>query len=233
VTFNGDTVPGAFAAAVAADPTRPLLTYYNDGTGERTELSGATLDNWVAKTANMLVDGYGLGPGDRAAVVLPPHWQTAAVLLGCWSAGLIVAHLESSVSDSPADVGFVTADRLDAVRAPERFVLGLAPMAMPMREVPESFTDYVVEVRGYGDRFSAYPRKDREDLVRRATERAAALGVRRGARVLVDAARHADPLDWLLAPLVSGASIVLCGALDGRLLADRVAAERVDVTLAG
>ena len=29
----------------------------------------------------------------RALVLLPPHWQTAGVLLGCWSAGLSVAAL--------------------------------------------------------------------------------------------------------------------------------------------
>ena len=29
-----------------------------------------------------------------------------------------------------------------------------------MREVPEGFTDYVAEVRGHGDRFSAYPREE-------------------------------------------------------------------------
>src|SRR5262250_1034661 len=85
-----ETVGSLFDALVAPDPTRPLLTWYDDGSGERTELSGATLANWVAKTANLLVDGAGLGPGDRALVLLPPHWQTAAVLLGCWSAGLSV-----------------------------------------------------------------------------------------------------------------------------------------------
>ena len=47
--------------AYAGDPARPLLTWYDDGTGERVELSGATLGNWVAKTANLLVDGCGLG----------------------------------------------------------------------------------------------------------------------------------------------------------------------------
>src|SRR5688572_3007266 len=49
----GNTVSALFASAVAVDPTRPLLTWYDDATGERTELSGATLDNWVAKTANL------------------------------------------------------------------------------------------------------------------------------------------------------------------------------------
>src|SRR3712207_2384754 len=98
---GGETVRQLFERALAGDPAQPLLTYYDDGTGERVELSGATLDNWVAKTANLLVDTYGLAPGDRAAVLLPPHWQTAAVLLGCWSAGLSV-----STSARPAEVEF-------------------------------------------------------------------------------------------------------------------------------
>src|SRR3954453_1378158 len=143
-----DTIARLFSGAVAVDPTRPLLTYYDDGTGERTELSGATLDNWVAKTANLLVDGGGLGPGDRAAVLLPPHWQAAAVLLGCWTAGLAVT------DGRDAEVGFVAADRLaEAPDAPDRFVLGLAPMALPLREVPDGFVDYVAEVRGHGDQY--------------------------------------------------------------------------------
>ena len=82
-----DNIARVFADAIAPDPTRPQLTWYDDATGERTELSGATLANWVAKTANLLVDEVALGPGDTAGVLLPPHWQTAAVLLGCWSAG--------------------------------------------------------------------------------------------------------------------------------------------------
>src|SRR5215468_371295 len=87
ITSEGFAMPG-FAGNIlnATDPAQPLITWYDDATGDRAELSGATLANWVAKTANLLVDGGGLGPGDRAAVLLPPHWQTAAVLLGCWSA---------------------------------------------------------------------------------------------------------------------------------------------------
>src|SRR5215468_10131545 len=44
------------AKALTRDPARPLLTYYDDATGERAELSAATLANWVAKTANLLQD---------------------------------------------------------------------------------------------------------------------------------------------------------------------------------
>ena len=52
------TVGARLAAFVAVDPTRPLLTWYDDGNGERVELSGATLANWVAKTANLLVNKF-------------------------------------------------------------------------------------------------------------------------------------------------------------------------------
>ena len=78
-------------ARAAERATAPLVTFYDDATGERIELSGATFGNWVAKTANLLVDGLGAEPGDQVALALPPHWQTAVWLFACWSAGLVVA----------------------------------------------------------------------------------------------------------------------------------------------
>lgn len=228
-----ENIARIFAAAVAQDPTRPLLTWYDDATGERTELSGATLTNWVSKTANLLVDGAGLAPGDAVGVLLPPHWQTAAVLLGAWSAGLDV----QTEAVRSVEVLFAAADRVDeatAWPAGERYALALAPMAAPVRELPTGFSDYVVEVRGHGDHFTPYPTGGPQDadLADRATRRGAELGLVPGARVLVDAARHANPVDWLLAPLTVGASIVLCGHADPTRLPDRAAAEKVTVTLA-
>lgn len=227
-----DNIARVFAAAIAADPTRPLLTWYDDATGERTELSGATLANWVAKTANLLVDELALAPGDRAGVLLPPHWQTAAVLLGCWSAGLTVA-------DTPGDVDvlFAAADRVaeaDAWSAGERYALALAPFAAPLRQVPPGFADYVVEVRGHGDHFTPYPTGGEADadLLARATERGTELCLTPGDRILVDAAAYPDPVDWLLAPLTAGASVVLCGNLDESRLDARAATEKVTRTLA-
>ncbi len=67
---------------MAANPAGPRITYYDDATGERIELSTATLANWASKTANLLRDELGAGPGSRVAVLLPAHWQTAAVLFG-------------------------------------------------------------------------------------------------------------------------------------------------------
>jgi uncharacterized protein (TIGR03089 family) len=225
-----ESVGARFAAAVAADPARPLVTWYDDATGDRAELSGATLANWVAKTGNLLVDGCGLGPGDRAAALLPPHWQTAAVLLGCWSAGVTVA----GPGPAPVDVLFAASELLAQAEqwpAGDRYALALAPLAAPLRTVPAGYADYVVEVRQYGDHFTAYSRNDPEALVRRALDRAAQLDLGGGDRVLVDAGVHSDPLDWLLAPLLAGASVVLCGHLDRGRLADRVSAEKVSRVL--
>ncbi|WP_229789275.1 TIGR03089 family protein [Pilimelia terevasa] len=214
-----ETADGLFAAAIAADATLPVLTWYDDATGERVELSGATLDNWRAKAANLLVDECGLGPGDRAQVLLPPHWQTAVVLLGCWSAGLAVT------VDGPADVVFGTVDAAGELDpgAADRYVLGLAPLGMPMRQAPPpGCTDFVAAVRGQGDRFApaaataptdpAWPGLDHAALCAAARARAAALGLTAGSRVLVETARHRDPRDWLLAPLAVGARTVLCTA---------------------
>src|SRR3954451_14587479 len=103
------TIPQAFAAAVRRDPASPLLTWYDDVSGDRTELSGATLANWVSKTANMFVDGAGLDAGETVAVLLPPHWQTPAVLLAPGSAGLV------RVADpQPVGAVFATPDSVGA-----------------------------------------------------------------------------------------------------------------------
>ncbi|WFE59996.1 TIGR03089 family protein [Micromonospora sp. WMMD712] len=227
-----DNIARVFAAAIAPDPAQPLLTWYDDATGERTELSGATLANWVAKTANLLTDEVAAGPGESAGALLPPHWQTAAVLLGCWSAGLVVVDAPGAV-----EVLFAAADRVgeaDAWPAGERYALALAPFALPLREVPAGFADYVVAVRAHGDHFTPYAAGGPADaeLLGRAAARAAELGLARGDRVLLDVAAHPDPVDWLLAPLVAGASTVLCANADPARLPARAETERVTRTLA-
>ena len=65
-----NTLTDAIFAAVA-DHSRPLLTYYDDATDERTELSAATLGNWAAKTANYLRDEIGVAEGDVLGAATP------------------------------------------------------------------------------------------------------------------------------------------------------------------
>ena len=50
------TFPQVLSGLLAHDPGRPLVTFYDDATGERTELSVTTYANWVAKVASLLVD---------------------------------------------------------------------------------------------------------------------------------------------------------------------------------
>lgn len=245
-------LPALLADGSAAEPDQPLLTYYDDATGERTELSAAALGRWAARTAGLLHDGCGLGAGDRMAVLLPAHWQTAAVLLGAWSAGLSVSFRLSATAglpvlepgaDEPQDAVFVSGRRLDSwlEDVPEgrhRFVLGLAPDGAPLAEVPDGYRDYLAEVARFPDNLPAYAPiggvhaatvdgttfRQWGSLARELAE---TLDLRPGDRLLVDAAEHEHPVKWLLAPLAVGASVVLCANLDPAQIDARAAAEHV------
>ncbi|HZE39557.1 MAG TPA: TIGR03089 family protein [Stackebrandtia sp.] len=217
-----------FTAAAAADLTRPYLTYYDDATGERVELSYATADNWIAKTANLLVDGLGLEPGDRAYVDVPPHWLGGVILLGCWRAGLAISHEPSSV-----DVAFVSEDRATTsdVDADTTCAVSLAPLAAGLRDADAAaaarsgeLLDFLAEVRGHGDHFRPVaspdpaspalvnlPRggqRDRAQIAEAAVARAKDLDLAEGARVMFTA-DVLRPLDWLLTPLAAKGSVVL------------------------
>lgn len=95
------TVPALLRQLLAADPGRPRLTWYGPG-GERVELSARTLDNWVAKSANLLVEEFDAGPGSRVGVRLPPHWRTASWLLAAWSTGACVVADPAGAAGEPA-----------------------------------------------------------------------------------------------------------------------------------
>src|SRR6201999_4281334 len=135
-----------------ADPVGPRITYYDDATGERIELSAVTLANWAAKTGNLLRDELGGGPASRVAVLLPAHWQTAAVLFGVWWIGANV--VLDSREGIAADIALCTAERLDeadATGAGEVAVLSLDAFGRPVPDLPIGVTDYATAVRVHGD----------------------------------------------------------------------------------
>lgn len=236
-------------SALAADPGRPLVTFYDDATGERVELSVATFANWVAKTANLLQGDLGAEPGDRLALLLPAHWQSAVWLLAAASVGVVV-----EVGGDPADTDLVVSgpDTLEEARAcsGERVALALRPLGGRFPQPPAGFADYAVEVPGQGDRFAPFVPVDAEgpglivggeelsyaQLTDRARQDAAELGLGAGARVLTGLGYD----NWeglsagLFAALAAGGSVVLCRNLD-RLppegLAQRVESERVTHTV--
>ncbi|MEV2201857.1 TIGR03089 family protein [Streptomyces fradiae] len=239
-------------SALAADPARPLVTYYDDATGERVELSVATFANWVAKTANLIQDGLSAEPGERVALLLPAHWQTAVWLLACASTGVV-----ADLGGDPAGADHVVAgpDRLEEGLACTggRLALSLAPLGRRFPAPPAGYDDYAVEVPSQGDRFAPYVPVDADapalavpesaagrteptepaepaeltgaELVERARSDARRRGLEPGSRLLSGLAWDS----WegvsagLYAPLAAGGSVVLCRHLD-RLTPEALAA---------
>ncbi|RFS86397.1 TIGR03089 family protein [Actinomadura spongiicola] len=247
---------------VADDPSSPLVTFYDDATGERVELSARTFDNWVAKTANFLVDGLAAEPGTRVVLVLPPHWQTAVWLLACWSAGLVVepvdpasvgsASFEPSGSSEPYILAVaqevlddVIADDALAGEAEEIVGLSLHALGGPLANTPPGVTDYATEVRAYGDRFIPNAGVTTEapalnvtkstmsaaELVEAARTAAEKWDLDARDRVLVDMsfATLDGVLTGLLAPLASGASVIIQRNIDNAVLERRLTVEHVTV----
>ena len=84
------TIFEALTAAAAAKGPRPAVTWLDAASGERTELSFATLHNWVCKTANLLLDELDVDMGSEVAVHLPLHWAAPVVALASWAVGAAV-----------------------------------------------------------------------------------------------------------------------------------------------
>ncbi|WP_327717474.1 TIGR03089 family protein [Streptomyces sp. NBC_00490] len=249
MTTTDRTPADLLRSALAADAGRPLVTFYDDATGERVELSVATFANWVAKTANLLQGELSAEPGDRVALLLPAHWQTAVWLLACSSVGVV-----ADVGGDPkaADIVVSGPDTLDAARAcsGSRIALALRPLGGRFPQTPDGFADYAVEVPGQGDRFAPFTPVDPEEpalvvagrefsgaeVVERAAAEAPGLGLT-GPRARLLSGRPYDTWEGLSAglysPLATGGSVVLCRHLE-RLgeesLAQRIESERVTAT---
>lgn len=238
-----------FAARLAADPGGPLVTFYDDASGERAELSAKSLANWIAKTHFLLMDELGAAAGDRAFVRLPVHWLAAPILLGCWYAGLEV------VSDpAEATVAFGDADSLIQALPTARlnrldgaFAVSLLSMARPSTP-PPGMADYASSVRPMPDAWAtvqaqagpAQPALDgrsRAELGQAARQAADELGLGPGGRLMWSApwngaAGPSGQSDWtasLLAPLAVGGSVVLVRNPDPAKAAARAEAEKATV----
>jgi uncharacterized protein (TIGR03089 family) len=121
----------------------------------RVELSGATTANWVAKSANLLVDGLG-APG-AVGLLLPLHWQAVALLLAGAATGARVVIATEPADLTGCDAAFVlAADAEAALDAGVADVLALSghPLGAPAGDLPRLVTDYAREVPSYGDHFA-------------------------------------------------------------------------------
>ncbi|BBY17233.1 TIGR03089 family protein [Mycolicibacterium litorale] len=224
-------------------PAAPSITYYDDATGERIEVSAVTLANWAAKTGNLLRDELGAGPASRVAVLLPAHWQTAAVLFGLWWIGA-EALMGGGADHDGADVALCTADRIDeadaAVGAGEIAALSLDPFGRPVADLPVGITDYATAVRVHGDQIvpergpgPALNGRSVDDVLAAAARAAATAGLQPGDRVLstADWATADDVIGRLLAVYAVGGSLVQVAHPDAAALDRRRAMEKVTRTL--
>ena len=220
---------------------RPLVTWYDDRSGERVELSVATYANWVAKAASLVVDEHGHERGERLRVDLPPHWLSTVFLGAAWTAGLVVTD-----ADDPGalDVVVCGPDSLDrwAPHASSLTVLAcsLRPLGVRFAEpLPDGVHDVGVEVWSQPDAFTPYDPPGGSDpavdwagagaLTHDEVWGPAAAGhlLADGGRLLAEADPASAPgLATFTEPLARGGSLVLVSHADPERLAATYAAER-------
>ncbi len=215
------TFPELIAHRLRADPGQPLVTAYDDATGERTELSVTTYANWVSKTANLFTDELGLDAGDTVLLDLPPHWLVPVFIGAAWSAGL-------AVTDTPRERHDVVVCGPDTVaqhqgnhRGAPVVACSLLPFAVRFAEaLPDGVLDYGLLWPGQSDAFIGLHLPSPDTVAWLSAERprtqsdllhaAAVARVAEGVRLLTDvhpAYDHAVP--GFLAPLAHGGSVVL------------------------
>jgi uncharacterized protein (TIGR03089 family) len=221
------TLPDLFTAAVRRDGASPFLTYYDDASGERIELSYLTTANWVAKTANLLVDEYELEPGETVAIGLPPHWLGVVWALAAWSAG-------ASVTTGQGDLA-ITGPDFGTHGSRETVASALLPLGGRFREpVPEGIHDYGAEVYNHPDAFVAMdppaPDSAAYDEITHSALIADAEPVAKRILTTKDLVSP-DGIGTLVGVIAGGGSIVLCRNLDPTKLAQRSGDEKVDTVI--
>ncbi|MEG3614527.1 TIGR03089 family protein [Isoptericola haloaureus] len=146
------TVTGLLAR-LAALGGRPALTWYGDD-GERIELSGAVLDNWVAKTVNLLAEEFDAEPGSTVVVDLPVGWRQLVWALAAARCGAGVVLLDPT-TDAPGHAGADVVVTSRPLRWPDvDEIVAVALPALARRfdgELPDGAIDAAAAVMTYGD----------------------------------------------------------------------------------
>ncbi len=180
------------------EPGRPRVTWYGPQ-GERVELSGAVLQNWVSKTVNLLVEEFDAGPGTRVIFDLPVHWRTVLWALGAWRCGATVTLAGPDVpAEGAADVVVTTRPGAWGHAGAELVAVALPALARRFDgDLPPGAIDAAAAVMTYGDVVTWAPEPDLEEVAIeppgaepvRFAELVPAGSVAPGARVLVDGGR--------------------------------------------
>lgn len=235
---------------VTRDPGRPRLTWYGDE-GERVELSGAVLENWVNKTTNLLVEEFDAGPGTRVVLDLPVHWRTVVWALAAWRVGATVVLVDENAiapGTTHAQADVVVTHRPETWTGSGSELVAVALPALARRfdvPLPAGAVDAASAVMTYGDHVGWAP----EPELRRPAIDTPTTTLAHDALIPVsEAPPHARPrvlvdgregflaaTSRILAAAAEDGSVVLVGADAARVLDDDAArrarllrTERVD-----
>jgi uncharacterized protein (TIGR03089 family) len=194
------------------------VTFYDDATGERVELSVVTYANWVAKTAGLLQDELELERGGTVLLDLPTHWLAPVWLGAAWTLGLAVT--ADGAGAAGADLVVCGPEGLERHATGDAPVVALSLLPMGARfasPLPEGVIDYGVVVWGQPDSFVPLDPPTGDDRAWRAESGsatqaellAAAGGAAPGTRLLTDAVPCSRAgLEHLLGPLLAGGGTV-------------------------
>ncbi|WP_051706811.1 TIGR03089 family protein [Nocardioides aequoreus] len=237
------TFPDLLASRLRHAPGAPLVTYYDDATGERTELSVTSYANWVAKHANLWVEELDLEPEESTVLVdLPGHWLVPVLLGGAWAAGVAV----TTDLATPYDVVVTEASGAATYADGEATVVAcsLHPFALPSSDpLPPGVLDHGHLWPGQSDVHVPVLPVGPDTVAWRAAgvtvsqsellARAAGLGLPQGGRLLTTAhPAHEQGVPDLLAPLLTG-SVVHVRHAAASTWDDRLRQERVDLVHGG
>lgn len=239
--------------SLAADMSCPRITSYDEVTGARMDFSGQTLENWVAKIANFLLEELDLSEQTPILIDLPAGWQPCVLALGALAAGvpwtlapaesvagsnagsnadnnagsdadIAAIFLSPAALDSPAIAEALTDSSADLVAVTtDAFGRGVVETG---GELAPGIIDFGPTVRFYGDHYSA------------PTPSLADAATSLGAAVLPDAApQRVLCTGWnstqefaasVLAPLAAGGSVVIVrGMVTPERLEDIARSEKV------
>ena len=155
--------PETLARALRTNPGGPFVTFYDEASGERQELSTTTYANWVAKASGLLLDEHGLERGDSIRIDLPTHWLATVFLGAAWNTGLVVTDSESpdAVVCGPETLP-AWAD--EAGKRPT-LACSLLPFGVRFADpLPQGVHDVGIEVWGQPDAFTPWDPPAADDV---------------------------------------------------------------------
>ncbi len=144
----------------------PALIWYS-ANGERIELSGRVLMNWVDKSANLLVEECELEPGEGFDLQAPLHWRTIVLGLAALRVGALLNQ------DEPLVAAVCTEQEASYTNDPAYLLaVDRAPLALSytgdlqaLSSYADDVLDYCALVRSFGDRYSGMLPDDSAEML--------------------------------------------------------------------